>query len=95
MPNAYSTKGLTGKSARKMVNVKTQALVAPIVDQIPDLAKKTHKINDATTSGKQRGAMVICRKTGGYLGLCVATGKKETDPWLTLANASILEVVPA
>lgn len=94
MANNYSNKGLTGKSGRKMVNHGVSHLMVPVVAQAA-LEKKADTINDATISGKQRGAVVLQAATaaGNALSLCVATGSKEDALWASVALADV--VTPA
>ncbi len=94
MSNTYKDKGLTGKSARKTVLHGVSHLMVPVVAQAA-LEKKADNINDATVSGKQRGAMVIQSATaaGNALSLCVAKGGKEDEVWHTVALDT--EVTPS
>lgn len=94
MANTYKDKGLTGKSGRKMVNHGVSHLMVPVVTQVA-LEKKADPINDATISGKQRGAMVIHEATaaGKALSICVSTGSKEDAVWSSVALATV--VIPA
>lgn len=81
MSNSYSTQPLTGKSARKQVQPVSEALMLPVVFE-DTVEKKGDVINDATKSGKQKGAMV-CLDTHDTLVIAIAVGSKEDSNWLT------------
>lgn len=82
MSNSYSTQPLTGKSARKQVQPVSEALMLPVVFK-DTVEKKGDVINDATKSGKQKGAMVCLEATGGALKIAIAVDSKEDSNWLT------------
>lgn len=68
-------------------------LIAPIVPQAY-LADAGHPINDTAKSGKQKGALVLCRLTsGGKLVYAFARGSLPTDAW-DIANPGT-DVTPA
>lgn len=68
-------------------------LIAPIVPQAY-LADSAHPINDTKLSGKQKGALVLCKLTsGGKLVYAFARGSLPTDLW-DLATSGT-DVTPA
>ena len=68
-------------------------LIAPIVPQSV-LADIDHDINDTAKSGKQKGALVLCRLTAtGKLVYAFARGSKPEDLWDVATNGS--DVSPA
>lgn len=81
MSNSYSTQPLTGKSARKQVQPVSEALMLPVVFE-DTVKKKGDVINDATKSGKQKGAMV-CLDTHDTRVIAIAVDSKEDSKWLT------------
>lgn len=81
MSNSYSTQPLTGKSARKQIQPVSEALMLPVIFE-DAVEKKGDVINDATKSGKQKGAMV-CLDTHDTLVIAIAVGSKEDSNWLT------------
>lgn len=81
MSNSYSTQPLTGKSARKQVQPVSEALMLPVVFK-GTVEKKGDVINDATKSGKQKGAMV-CLDIHDTLVIAIAVDSKEDSNWLT------------
>lgn len=95
MSNVYQTKGLTGKSGRKMSNVKSQHLMLGI-ELKANFALKAARINDRTISGKRIGAMVIQKDAAGSTMLkpMVATAGLQTSTWLTVPDASAVVATP-
>ena len=88
MANSYSSKPITGKSSRKQLQPVSEALMLPVVSK-EEASKKSNVINDATKSGKQKGAMV-CLDTSGALSIAVAVDGKEDSNWLSVtAGATI------
>ena len=88
MSNSYSTQPLTGKSARKQVQPVSEALMLPVASK-EEASKKSNVINDATKSGKQKGAMV-CLDSSGALSIAIAVDGKEDSNWLSVtAGTSI------
>ncbi|HBL6576720.1 hypothetical protein [Salmonella phage vB_SenAt-pSL2] len=88
MSNSYSTQPLTGKSARKQVQPVSEALMLPVISK-EEASKKSNVINDATKSGKQKGAMV-CLDSSGALSVAIAVDGKEDSNWLSVtAGTSI------
>lgn len=86
MSNSYSTQPLTGKSGRKQVQPVSEALMLPVISK-EEASKKSNVINDATKSGKQKGAMVCLDKSGA---LSIAIDGKEGSNWLSVkAGTSI------
>lgn len=82
MANNYSSKPITGKSSRKQLQPVSEALMLPVVSK-EEARKKSNVINDATKSGKQKGAMV-CLDTSGALSIAVAVDGKEDSNWLSV-----------
>lgn len=88
MANSYSSKPITGKSGRKQVQPVSEALMLPVVSK-GEASKKSNVINDATKSGKQKGAMV-CLDASGTLSIAIAIDGKEDSNWLSVkAGTSI------
>lgn len=79
MANAYSTQPLTGRYGRKQVQPVSEALMLPIVQEAAS-KDKANVINDATKSGKQKGAM-ICLDVPGAIKIAIATDSKEDSGW--------------
>lgn len=79
MANDYSRQPVTGKSNRKQVQPVSEALMFPIVQEAAS-KDKANVINDATKSGKQKGAMV-CLEVPGALKIAIATDSKEDSEW--------------
>lgn len=92
MSNSYSTQPLTGKSARKQLQPVSEALMLPVVFE-DTVEKKGDVINDATKSGKQRGAMV-CLDTHDTLVIAIAVDSKEDSNWLTTL-LTVTTITPA
>ena len=92
MSNSYSTQPLTGKSARKQIQPVSEAMMLPVVFE-DTVEKKGDVINDATKSGKQKGAMV-CLDTHDTLVIAIAVGSKEDSNWLTTL-LSVTTITPA
>lgn len=82
MANNYSTQPLTGKSARKQVQPVSEALMLPVISK-EEASNKSNVINDATKSGKQKGAMV-CLDSSGALSIAIAIDGKEDSNWLSV-----------
>lgn len=80
MANGYSTQPLTGCYGRKQVPPVSEALMLPIVQEAAS-KDKTNVVNDATKSGKQKGAMVCLEATGGALKIAIAVDGKEDSEW--------------
>lgn len=92
MSNSYSTQPLTGKSARKQIQPVSEAMMLPVVFE-DAVEKKGDVINDATKSGKQKGAMV-CLDTHDTLVIAIAVDGKEDSNWLTTL-LSVTTITPA
>lgn len=92
MSNSYSTQPLTGKSARKQIQPVSEAMMLPVVFE-DTVEKKGDVINDATKSGKQKGAMV-CLDTHDTLVIAIAVDGKEDSNWLTTL-LSVTTITPA
>lgn len=91
MANDYSSQPLTGKSKRKQVQPVSEALMLPVIPK-EEASKKSNVINDATKSGKQKGAMV-CLDTSGALSIAIAIDGKEGSNWLSVTTG--LAITPA
>lgn len=81
MANGYSTRPLTGCYGRKQVPPVSEALMLPIVQEAAS-KDKTNVVNDATKSGKQKGAMV-CLDIQDTPVIAIAVDSKEDSNWLT------------
>lgn len=79
MANDYSSQPLTGKSKRKQVQPVSEELMLPVILK-EAASKKSNVINDATKSGKQKGAMV-CLEVDGALKIAIAVDGKEDSEW--------------
>lgn len=79
MANDYSSQPLTGKSKRKQVQPVSEELMLPVLKK-EEVSKKSNVINDATKSGKQKGAMV-CLEVDGALKIAIAVDGKEDSEW--------------
>lgn len=80
MANDYSSQPLTGKSKRKQVQPVSEELMLPVIPK-EAASKKSNVINDATKSGKQKGAMVCLEVDGGVLEIAIAVDGKEDSEW--------------
>lgn len=88
MANNYSDQPLTGRYDRKQETPVSEALMLPVVTE-ESITKKANVINDATKSGKQKGAMV-CLDSSGALSIAIAIDGKEDSNWLSVkAGTSI------
>lgn len=88
MANDYSRQPLTGKSKRKQVQPVSEALMLPVISK-EEASKKSNVINDATKSGKQKGAMV-CLDTSGALSIAIAIDGKEDSNWLSVKTVTTI-----
>lgn len=88
MANDYSSQPLTGKSKRKQVQPVSEALMLPVISK-EEASKKSNVINDATKSGKQKGAMV-CLDTSGALSIAIAIDGKEDSNWLSVKTVTTI-----
>lgn len=80
MANDYKTQPLTGCYGRKQVQPVSEALMLPIVQEAAS-KDKTNVVNDATKSGKQKGAMVCLEVADGALKIAIAVDGKEDSEW--------------
>lgn len=80
MANDYSSQPLTGKSKRKQVQPVSEELMLPVIKK-EEASKKSNVINDATKSGKQKGAMVCLEEADGVLKIAIAVDGKEDSEW--------------
>ena len=85
MANDYSSQPLTGKSKRKQVQPVSEELMLPVIPK-EAASKKSNVINDATKSGKQKGAMV-CLEVDGALKIAIAVDGKEDSEWKLVTGA--------
>lgn len=83
MANGYSTQPLTGCYGRKQVPPVSEVLMLPIVREAAS-KDKTNVVNDATKSGKQKGAMVCLEVTSGALKIAIAVDGKEDSEWKSI-----------
>lgn len=81
MDNGYSSQPLTGKSKRKQVQPVSEGLILPVFKEKEEISKKSNVINDATKSGKQKGAMVCLERENGVLTIAIAVDNKEDSEW--------------
>lgn len=81
MANGYSSQPLTGKSKRKQVQPVSEGLILPVLKEKEEVSKKSNVINDATKSGKQKGAMVCLEGKKGVLNIAIAVDDKEDSEW--------------
>lgn len=88
MANSYSSKPITGKSGRKQVQPVSEALMLPVISK-DEASKKSNVINDATKSGKQKGAMV-CLDSSGALSIAIAIDGKEDSNWLSVTAGTTI-----
>lgn len=93
MANEYSNQPITGRYDRKQEPAISESLMLPVVTE-EAVKKKDNVINDATKSGKQKGAMV-CRPVGGALEIAIATGSNEDADWLSVKMDGIGLITPA
>ena len=80
MANDYKSQPLTGKSKRKQVQPVSEELMLPVIKK-EEASKKSNAINDATKSGKQKGAMVCLEEDDGVLKIAIAVDGKEDSEW--------------
>lgn len=92
MANTYSSQPLTGKSKRKQVQPVSEALMLPVISK-EEASKKIKVINDATKSGKQKGAMVCLEVEDGVLKIAIAVDGKEDSEWKLLTVESTVNPV--
>lgn len=92
MANDYSSQPLTGKSKRKQVQPVSEELMLPVIKK-EEASKKSNTINDATKSGKQKGAMVCLEVEDGVLKVAIAVDGKEDSEWkLVTAETTVTPV---
>lgn len=92
MANDYSSQPLTGKSKRKQVQPVSEELMLPVIKE-EEASKKSNAINDATKSGKQKGAMVCLEVKGGVLKIAIAVDGKEDSEWKLVTVGSVVNPV--
>lgn len=85
MTNDYRSQPLTGKSKRKQIQPVSEELMLPVIKK-EEVSKKSNVINDATKSGKQKGAMVCLEGGGGVLEIAIAVDGKEDSEWKLVAG---------
>ncbi|HDZ9878384.1 TPA: hypothetical protein RU419_004236 [Escherichia coli] len=91
MANDYSSQPLTGKSKRKQVQPVSEELMLPVIKK-EEASKKSNVINDATKSGKQKGAMV-CLEVEGVLKIAIAVDGKEDSAWKLVTSGPAVNPV--
>lgn len=84
----------TGKAfVKPVVETTATALPLPIVTE-QELGTMTSALNTHRLSGKQRGAMVLLKKSDERLYIAVATGSEPASPWaLSSLEAQLIEPV--
>jgi len=92
MANDYSSQPLTGKSKRKQVQPVSEELMLPVIPK-EEASKKSNVINDATKSGKQKGAMVCLEQLDGALKIAIAVDGKEDSKWELVTTEPIITPV--
>ena len=78
--NTYDRMPLTGKMGRKQEKPISLALMVPVLPESEHIKKRVDVVNDATKSGKQKGAMVL----DSHYNLHIATGGKPDSNWIKL-----------
>lgn len=87
--NTYDLMPLTGKTSRKQEKPISLALMVPVMPETEHIEERTDVVNDATKSGKQKGAMVL----DFHHNLYISTGSKPDSDWIKLTRNNI--IVPA
>lgn len=91
MSNAitYDLMPLTGKMSRKQEKPISLALMVPVMPETEHIKKRVDVVNDATKSGKQKGALVLDFNHNLY----ISTGSKPDSEWIKLHRGNT--IVPA
>lgn len=84
--NTYDLMPLTGKMGRKQEKPISLALMVPVLPESEHIEKRVDVVNDATKSGKQKGAMVL----DSHHNLRIATGGKPDSDWIKLRRDNII-----
>ena len=87
--NTYDLMPLTGKTSRKQEKPISLALMVPVLPESEHIDERVDVVNDATKSGKQKGAMVLDFQHTLY----IATGGKPDSDWIKVSRNEI--IVPA
>ncbi|UZN24222.1 hypothetical protein [Klebsiella phage pKP-M186-2.1] len=88
-PNTYDLMPLTGKTSRKQEKPISLALMVPVMPESEHIEERVDVVNDATKSGKQKGALVL----DFHHNLYIATGGKPDSEWIKVSRNEI--IVPA
>lgn len=88
-PNTYDLMPLTGKTSRKQEKPISLALMVPVMPESEHIEERVDVVNDATKSGKQKGALVLDLHHNLY----IATGGKPDSDWIKVSRNEI--IVPA
>ena len=84
--NAYYRMPITGKTGRKQEKPISLALMVPVLPETEHISELPDVINDATKSGKQRGAMAM----DFHHILYIATGSKPDSAWIKVSRNNII-----
>jgi hypothetical protein len=87
--NTYDLMPLTGKMGRKQEQPISLALMVPVLPETEHISERVDVVNDATKSGKQKGAMVL----DFHHNLYISTGSKPDSDWIKVSRNNI--IVPA
>lgn len=88
-PNTYDLMPLTGKTSRKQERPISLALMVPVMSESEHIEERVDVVNDATKSGKQKGALVL----DFHHNLYIATGGKPDSEWIKVSRNE--SIVPA
>lgn len=88
-PNTYDLMPLTGKTSRKQEKPISLAMMVPVMPESEHIEERVDVVNDATKSGKQKGALVL----DFHHNLYIATGGKPDSEWIKVSRNEI--IVPA
>lgn len=84
--NTYYLMPLTGKISRKQEKPTSLALMVPVLPESEHVSERVDVVNDATKSGKQKGAMVL----DFHHKLYIATGSKPDSKWVQVTSNEII-----
>lgn len=84
--NTYDLMPLTGKMSRKQETPISLALMVPVLPESEHIEERVDVVNDATKSGKQKGAMVL----DFHHNLYIATAGKPDSAWIKLSRNNII-----
>lgn len=82
----YDRMPLTGKTSRKQEKPISLALMVPVLPEMEHINERVDVVNDATKSGKQKGAMVL----DFHHKLYIATGSKPDSEWVQVRSNEII-----